>query len=83
MLYVNLLLINLNTVPIYELKNKYPNRVALTTEYLKMLFPAYSWVGPVKVLNVGLHVGAIHLILQPYKGIASQDEYFLGRSQKS
>ncbi len=34
MLYVNLLLINLNTVPIYELKNKYPSNIYLNSQNL-------------------------------------------------
>ncbi len=41
MLYVNLFHINHNTVPICELKNKYPKRVALATKYFKVL-PWYS-----------------------------------------
>jgi hypothetical protein len=39
MLYVNLFHINHNTVPICELKNKYPKRVALATKYFKVLPP--------------------------------------------
>ncbi len=59
MLYVNLHPINLSTVPIYELKNKYPKRVALAIKYLYILSPwlrdeACSAVG-LKYLAAELH----------------------------
>ncbi len=44
MLYVNLHLINLNTVPIYrhELKNKYPEKVAMTTKYYNFTYSIFK-----------------------------------------
>jgi hypothetical protein len=43
MMYVNLLLINLNTVPEYELKIKYPKRVVLSTKYFKTSSLTYDF----------------------------------------
>ncbi len=44
MLYVNLHLINLNIVPIYrhELKNKYPEKVAMTTKYYNFTYSIFK-----------------------------------------
>ncbi len=65
MLYVNLHLINLKTVPIYrhELKKKYPEKVAITTKYYNFtysIFKLSSVAGDTQFVVLGYFASNFH-----------------------